>query len=132
MEQRRNIFRTLVMLCMLPLTIAGCTEGSDIGDLYGRWKLQSIEGCMGTIAQPDTIFLSFQGDVYQYQPNWQYDWGTYQLTDTTLTLNPLAYMSAFGFRDLMHNLAYDGQHPITFRLNQLTDQNMQLQRHDTI
>lgn len=107
-------------------------EGEDIGDLYGRWHLHTITSDAGLVYEPDTVYLSFMAQVYQYQPNWQYDWGTYERRNDSLTLNPLAYQSAFGFRDLMHNSSYDGMQSVSFLVRQLSNKEMTLQRSDTL
>lgn len=123
----------LLITVLAAITITGCRlKGEDIGNLYGRWHLHSISDQDGIIYEPDTVYLSFMATVYEYQPNWKYDWGTFERKGDSLTLNPLAYMSAFGFRDLMHNDAYDGLKPISFEIRTLTDNDLILQRSDTI
>lgn len=118
---------------MLFVGLTGCKlEGEDIGDLYGRWKLQSFSTGSGILCQSDTLYLSFQASVYQYQPNWQYDWGTYRHANDSLTLNPLAYQSSFGFRNLMHDDSYNGCFPVSFRVQKLSDKEMILQRSDSV
>lgn len=42
---------------------AGCsTNGADIGDLYGTWKLKRFE-CPQDTVNFDTVFISFQGEA---------------------------------------------------------------------
>lgn len=129
-------YKTLSPLLLLSglLALSSCKlDGEDIGPLYGRWKLESISDPTGLLAQPELMFISFQGEVYQYQPNWQYDWGVYSKPDDkTLTLKPLSYMSAYGFHDLMNNDNYDGQHPVTFQIEQLDKNNMTWTRNDSV
>lgn len=127
----------------LILILSGCllafnsckVEGEEIGDLYGRWKLTTISDNTSIIDTPDTVFLSFQAEVYQYQPNWHYDWGTYEKSETSLILNPLSYQSAFGFKALLHNDDYAWKHwqkPLSFQIKTLNNKNMILTRNDTI
>lgn len=133
MYRQLHISSFLLLLALSLTALSSCKlEGEEIGKLYGRWRLRSITSDGQLVAEPDTVFLSFQADVYQYQPNWQYDWGTYTQRDGELTLNPLAYQSGFGFRDLMHNNCYDGLQPICFQIIHLTEKQMTLQRNDTL
>lgn len=127
-------YQAIVGICILACaSLASCKpEGKEIGDLYGRWRLRSISHDAGVISEPDTVYLSFMSNVYQYQPNWDYDWGTFERTADSITLNPLAYQSSFGFRDLMHNDAYNGLQPVSFKVENLSRQDMVLQRGDTL
>lgn len=113
--------------CML----AGCDpDGVDeAGDLYGRWKLMSIDAPT-PIYCSDTLYLAFQGGVYQYQPNWDYDWGTYSHTTDSLILNPMQY-ERYYFREMGITV----KHPrdkAQFKVDILEKKRMQLSRHDTI
>ena len=126
-------FCIAAIMAGITVGITSCTlEGEDIGDLYGRWKLQSFSTGSGYLCQSDTLYLSFQAEVYQYQPNWQFDWGTYRHANDSLTLYPLAYQSGFGFRNLMHDDSYNGNFPVSFRVQKLSDKEMILQRSDTL
>ena len=132
MRQKIQVLALLAALILAPALHSCRLEGEDIGDLYGRWKLVLVHNAHDTIAQPELIFLSFQAEVYQYQPNWRYDWGTFLHEADSLTLHPLSYRSDFGFKDLMHNEAYDGSKPIVFQIERLSDKRMELTRSDTV
>lgn len=125
--------RFILPLCISLCCLAGCKPGTeDIGDLYGRWHLHGITNNDRDICGCDMVYISFMDNVYQYQPNWDYDWGTFKRSTDSLTLNPLAYQSAFGFHDLMHNESYDGLHPVSFKIQLLNDDEMVLQRSDSV
>lgn len=113
-----------LILCLLPLLFNECTNGDDIGDLYGRWKLDSFS-CSETTSHPDTIFIGFQGDAYSYQPNWEYYWGVYEKTDTTLFLSELQYGGRFTAMFLDSEYAY-------FTIVSQTEKELVLMRNDSV
>lgn len=104
-------------------------DGADIGDLYGRWKLNGVTAPT-TVEYCDTLYLSFQGDVFQYQPHWDYDWGTFRKTADSLILNPLQY-GKYHFAELGLTILADDQ-SAAFKLDALSDKQLQLSRHDTV
>lgn len=119
------ITSTIFPILLLASMIAGCSaNGDDIGELYGTWKLESLTSDAGTVTF-DTIFMAFQGEAYSYNVNWSVDWGVYQLSDNTLTLNPLQSGKTF---KAMH---LDITAP-TFTINHLGSSSMTLQRSDSI
>lgn len=104
-------------------------DGTEIGDLYGRWYLKSADCPDGTIEHCDTLFLAFQGDAYQYQAGWgHHDWGSYRMTSDSLILNPLAYGG--DFKKLGIDLA--ARQPLGFRLDRLTDKDLIISRNDSV
>ena len=105
-------------------------DGADIGDLYGRWHLKSIDSDGGPLAHNDSLFLSFQGSAYQYLDGWgNFDWGTYRRTSDSLVLNPLAYGG--DFRSL-HLPPDPKRQPTGFQLKKLSDSRLIIARHDTV
>jgi len=128
-----KVLTALLVTVSTLVSVTSCRlKGEAIGDLYGRWHLHSISNSSGLICEPDTVYISFMATVYQYQPKWKYDWGTFERTADSITLNPLAYMSEFGFYDLMLDSTYNGLQPISFRVRSLNDYDMYLERTDTI
>jgi len=125
----------LALLCMavgLAVCLCGGCEpkGADIGDLYGRWHLESIDSHAGSIGHNDTIFVSFQGTAYQYLVGWgHFDWGTYRKTADSLVLNALAYGGNFEALGIQH---WPSDWPLDFHLDELTDDDLVLSRHDTV
>lgn len=119
------------VLCLLGLLLGGCMpEGaSELGDLYGRWKLERVESPT-EIHYADTLYLAFQGEVYQYQPNWDYDWGTFRKTDDSLILYPMQY-ERFYFEEMGIHLE-KARDKAPFKIDHLSDKRMQLSRHDTL
>lgn len=122
---------SLIFTATLLLGTVACNpEGVDeLGDLYGRWKLESVDSPT-PIQYCDTMFLAFQDQVYQYQPHWQYDWGIFKKTTDSLILYPVQFMR-FRFQELGITV----NHPkdcAPFKIDQLENKRMQLSRHDTI
>lgn len=119
-------------ICLAAACLQSACEADgfdEAGDLYGRWKLISVESPT-PIAYSDTLYLAFQGNVYQYQPNWDYDWGTYRHTADSLILNPLQY-ERFIFKELGISVNHV-RDKAPFKIDLLERKNMQLSRHDTI
>lgn len=118
----------LTALCALS---ACMPEGADIGDLYGRWHLEEVTAPT-PVGYSDTLYLSFQGQVYQYQPNWEYDWGTYRQTSDSLILNPVQW-ERFYFHEMGLTCIKTGSRtPAAFKLSLLTNKQMILERNDTV
>lgn len=91
----RHILTSILSLLIMGLTLASCsTNGSDIGDLYGTWKLEQLTCNAGTV-KFDTIFIGFQGEAYEYQVNWKRNWGVFEQSDDSLYLNKLQYGGNF-------------------------------------
>lgn len=118
----RNVFLFLAIL--VAVCMCQCTNGDDIGDLYGRWKLDSFS-CKSLTIYPDTVFMGFQGDAYSYQPNWTYNWGVYTKSDTTLFLHQLQYGGTF-------KAMYIEADSALFTIRQLENKELVLMRHDSI
>lgn len=120
-----------LILITISLFAASCNpDGVDeLGDLYGRWKLEKVDSPT-PIYYSDTLYLAFQDKVYQYQPNWDYDWGTFTRTADSLILNPLQY-ERFYFKEMGITLNKQ-RDKAPFKIDHLSRKNMQLSRHDTI
>lgn len=101
-----------------------CTNGDDIGDLYGRWKLESFS-CPVNTARPDTVFIGFQGQAYSYQPNWTYNWGIYIRNDKELFLGKLQYGGSLKALFLEEESAL-------FNIEYLSRKKMILTRNDSV
>lgn len=132
--KRKAAFSTICLglVCMLTAcALSACNaDGFDeAGDLYGRWKLTSVKAPT-PVSHADTLYLAFQGEVYQYQPNWDYDWGTYIHTEDSLILNPLQY-EKYNFKELGITVG-SNRAKAAFQIDLLDRKNMQLIRHDTI
>lgn len=119
-----------LILTALWLCFSCDPDGTEIGDLYGRWHLKSaVSSTEAHVALQDTLFIGFQGNAYQYQAGWgHHDWGSYIITADSLVLNPLAYGGDFSKLGVRH----PGNLPLGFQLQTLTDKNLILSRHDTV
>ncbi|MDO4496968.1 MAG: lipocalin-like domain-containing protein [Bacteroidales bacterium] len=129
---KRMKYFPLVAGSLLAVTLLSNCEAegaNEAGDLYGRWKLESVKAT-APVAHSDTLYLAFQGKVYQYQPNWDYDWGTYRHTADSLILNPLQYEKYF-FKEMGITLGHPRE-SAAFKIDELSKKRMQISRHDTI
>ena len=114
----------LIAGILLSLFTSCTTNGADIGELYGRWKLRSFT-CPTEEYRPDTLFLGFQGEVFSYWPNWTYNWGTYVRTDSTLLLHRMQYGGDFSAMRLPLETAL-------FTIDALHGNELILSRHDSV
>jgi len=82
------------LFCLM-LLLSGCTSNNgDIGPLFGKWKLRSIDYDGVTPPGPyaDNIFWNFQNDVVSiqlvepYSEAWSI-YGNWHLADDTLSLD---------------------------------------------
>lgn len=118
----KHLFNCMIFFCFF--SVLSCTPGSDVGELYGRWKLISFI-CPSDTVRPDTIFIGFQGNAYSYQPNWTYNWGVYIKTDHELFLNKLQYGGDFSAIFIKEETAL-------FKIDILDDEKMILSRNDSV
>lgn len=118
--------RTFLFFAMLAVCVCmyQCTNGDEIGTLYGRWKLDSFSS-EGTTVHPDTVFIGFQGEAYAYQPNWTYNWGIYTKNDTALHLHKPQYGGTF-------RAMYINADSASFSIKLLESRKMVLVRHDSV
>lgn len=112
---------------VLSMVIGGCsTNGDDIGDLYGTWKLMRFE-CPQDTVNFDTVFISFQGEAYQLHVNWntQNAWGVFEHTGELLYLRKQQYGGDFSAFHI------DGKE-VQFHVNSLSSKNLTLSRNDSV
>jgi len=128
---RRYHILTGISGALLTCLLAGChADGYDeAGDLYGRWKLTNVSAPT-PIVYTDTLYLAFQGYVYQYQPNWDYDWGVYHHRNDSLILGAMQY-DKFHFLE-MGIAGRKMNEGVDFKIDELTKKKLQISRHDTI
>ena len=129
--RKKRILKLLLAGIGIACVFAGCEpDGADIGNLYGRWHLESIESAQGPVVHNDTIFLSFQGTAYQYLVGWgHFDWGSYRKTADSLVLNPLAYGGNFIDIGIVPD---PKRQPTGFALQKLNNHDLIISRHDTV
>lgn len=85
----------LLFIVVIALMSVQCTVGDDIGDLYGRWKLEVFQTPSGVFT-PDDVFIGFQGNVYSYYPEWKsYDWGMYEIKGDSMIFLPMQWETRF-------------------------------------
>lgn len=120
-------------LCMVWSWTSCDPDGTDIGDLYGRWKIESIESSAGAIDHSDTLFIAFQGRTYQLQAGWgHHDWGPYEMTEDSIFLFPMASRTDLSSIGIPQAFGAGFNHPIGFRIESLDNDDILLNRSDTL
>lgn len=108
------------------MLLASCYKGDEIGNLYGRWKLDSFSCSQSGTVEVQDVFMGFTGEVYSLHVNKGYDWGMFAKTDTELYLNKAQYGTNF------HGLFLGATPTAKFSIKQLDSKNLVLQRNDSI
>lgn len=124
MKRLHIVWLVVFLLC---LVFAGCsTDGDEIGNLFGTWKLTRFE-CPQEKVDFDTVFISFQGEAYEIQANWELldAWGVYERTDDELHLMKLQYGGDF---KVFHLDALEAK----FHIDALSKKSLVLSRNDSI
>ncbi len=109
------------------MVIGGCsTNGDDIGDLYGTWKLKRFE-CPQDTVNFDTVFISFQGEAYQLHVNWntQNAWGVFEYSGDLLYLRKQQYGGDFSAFRIAGKEA-------RFHVDGLSGKKLTLSRNDSV
>lgn len=135
MRQKR--FSRQLAFALLLGTAFGWTacdpDGTDIGDLYGRWKIESIASDAGPIDHNDTIFIAFQGRTYQLQAGWgHHDWGPYEMTADSIYLYPLASRADLSSLGISKAFGTNHTQSAGFRIEALDNDDLLLGRNDTL
>ena len=86
----KHVISLGIIVSFYLLTLSGCQNNGDIGDLYGQWKIIRIE-CEGDASLPgeyeNNIFWSFQNQTICVTGVWEYynslDYGNWRIEDNT-------------------------------------------------
>lgn len=121
---RHFIFSITISFFTLVL-FTQCTEGDEIGDLYGRWKLVEFR-CNATTIQPEYLYIGFQGETYSYQPSKaMYDWGMYEIKGSTFHFKPMQWDADF-------KAMYLNERSPSFKIDLMNGDNLILSRNDSV